>query len=168
MAAIAQNRETDDNFDLSIDGSLAGTPRAPQRTKPVNSRLNVVTTERKQVASPPCFPTMEDPPAACSGVPPPIDHPGSIAPPRPKIRVCNACLDDAHCTDKPRGRCVRTVKMMCAGDGALSCACPGDGCYPGAEGHARSFECAICINANGRATCAPPPQMPPSAPPGPR
>src|SRR5690242_14015142 len=51
MAAIAQNRETD-NFDLSIDGSLAGTPSAPKNTKPVNSRLSVVTTERTHAPKP--------------------------------------------------------------------------------------------------------------------
>jgi linoleoyl-CoA desaturase len=51
VAAIAQNRETD-NFDLTIDGSLAGTPSAPQRTKSVNSRLNVVTTERTHAPKP--------------------------------------------------------------------------------------------------------------------
>jgi len=37
---------TDGEFDLSIDGSLAGTPHAPKRTRPVNNRLSVVTTER--------------------------------------------------------------------------------------------------------------------------
>lgn len=51
MAAIAQNRETD-NFDLTIDGSLAGTPSAPKQTKAVNSRLNVVTTERTHAPKP--------------------------------------------------------------------------------------------------------------------
>ncbi|MEO3937990.1 acyl-CoA desaturase [Dermatophilaceae bacterium Soc4.6] len=36
----------DGEFDLSIDGSLAGTPQAPTRTQPANKRLSVATTER--------------------------------------------------------------------------------------------------------------------------
>ncbi|HEY7717450.1 MAG TPA: acyl-CoA desaturase [Pedococcus sp.] len=47
MTATAETPTTE-QFDLSIDGSAAGTPRAPQRT--VNSRLSVVTTERRHVA----------------------------------------------------------------------------------------------------------------------
>ena len=41
-----------EEFDLTIDGSAAGTPRAPQHTKSVNSRLSVVTTERRHSPKP--------------------------------------------------------------------------------------------------------------------
>ncbi len=47
MSAIAQKRDRTDDFDLSIDGSAAGTPHAPTRTKSVNSRLSVAATERR-------------------------------------------------------------------------------------------------------------------------
>ncbi|HSU75090.1 MAG TPA: acyl-CoA desaturase, partial [Terrabacter sp.] len=43
---------TTEGFDLTIDGAAAGTPRAPQRTKSVNSRLSVVTTERRHSPKP--------------------------------------------------------------------------------------------------------------------
>lgn len=39
-------------YDLTLDGSAAGTPQAPQRTKPANNRLSVVTTERHHVPKP--------------------------------------------------------------------------------------------------------------------
>ena len=41
-----------EQFDLTIDGSGAGTPSAPRATRPVNSRLTTVTTERRHVAKP--------------------------------------------------------------------------------------------------------------------
>ena len=50
MTATA-NKATED-FDLSIDGSLAGTPRAPQRTASLNSRLSTATTERRHAPKP--------------------------------------------------------------------------------------------------------------------
>ena len=43
---------TADTYDLTLDGSGAGTPQAPQRTKPANNRLSVVTTERHHVPKP--------------------------------------------------------------------------------------------------------------------
>lgn len=39
-------------FDLTIDGSAAGTPRAPQRTKSLDSRLSVVAAERRHQPKP--------------------------------------------------------------------------------------------------------------------
>ncbi len=51
MAALPQTTEND-VFDLTIDGSLAGTPHAPQTTKSLNSRLSVVTTERTHASKP--------------------------------------------------------------------------------------------------------------------
>jgi NADPH-dependent stearoyl-CoA 9-desaturase len=43
---------TTEVFDLTIDGSAAGTPRAPQRTKSLDTRLSVVATERRHSPKP--------------------------------------------------------------------------------------------------------------------
>ncbi len=99
-----------------------------------------------------CFSTEELAPGRCTGIP----YDMSQEPPR-YIRVCNACLTDEHCTEKPGGRCLVTFKGPCAGDGARACAYPGERCHPGS-----AVACAYCYNNNGRAVCGPPPQMPPS------
>ena len=51
MTATARTTTTDD-FDLSIDGSLAGTPSAPKRTTSLTSRLSTGPTERRHAAKP--------------------------------------------------------------------------------------------------------------------
>ncbi|NNM46542.1 acyl-CoA desaturase [Knoellia sp. DB2414S] len=55
MTATANRPTTtlgDEQFDLSIDGRLAGTPRAPQNTTKVGSRLSVAAKERSFVPKP--------------------------------------------------------------------------------------------------------------------
>lgn len=130
---------------------LAGTALA-------KSKKRIPVPPKLPTSPPPCIYTMQEGPHPCSGVP----YPTPINP--PKVRVCNACLQDRDCREAPGGRCIRTYNGPCAGDGSRACAYPGDECY--SEGM-RGADCAICVNFNGRATCGLLPAMPPSMPHGP-
>jgi hypothetical protein len=74
-------------------------------------------------------------------------------------KVCNGCLNDSHCTERPGGRCVQTTGGGCGHD-SKACAYPGNPCH-----HASSIApCpggGFCWNQNGRAVCGPAPTYPP-------
>jgi len=101
-----------------------------------------------------CFYTEKPVPPPCAGV-----AYGARQPKAELHQVCNACLNDAHCTEHPGGRCIDTYFGPCHGNGEKACVYPGEGCHPES-----ATACPLCLNREGRAVCSEPLTMPPAAP----
>ncbi len=64
------------------------------------------------------------------------------------MRVCNACLDDGECLDKPGGHCIELPGVGCTYP-AFVCVYPDDPCFGEGEGCVDGE----CANREGRAVC---------------
>lgn len=73
---------------------------------------------------------------------------------REPVRVCNGCLTDEECSERPGGRCVELPGEGCAYS-AFVCTYPGDPCHGDRAGCEGS-----CANRAGRAVCLAPADQP--------
>ncbi len=72
----------------------------------------------------------------CFYLPAPVARCGGAAlelentPAAPSVDVCHRCLEDAHCAEKPGGRCVLAPGANPCEPARASCVYPGDACHP--------------------------------------